>query len=416
MSYFIMRNGILFLSIIALSGCQMPWQYFRNNNLADNKEKCPTISTGTLESDKLEKISLNSKGMKKTGEIIAGKDYGYTFTARSGQILKYTVQNDNEVCVWVYSEDNQVIDNPTLPLPKDGQYTLQVGLKKSKQPQTFALEMTLENSQKSVPIAKKSESSERSQENQKSVPIAKKITPVDFVRQHYSDLNQRDYSHTYNNLSSEFKKKNSVTWEEYQQWWEKVAQIKISRINLVEEKEKAAIVKAELAYLLKNGKETQDSKNHIYLIWNEEDKNWQIDQKISPSNMDSGNINQLNQDQAVNVISEYLEAKSQIFGQNFDLSLARKLTTGKKYENIILSTNWLRGVNSYYTYQTSQVQKVLFFDNSTKEPYLKVRIYEVFTRYKSSGKTERKITREIYKFYLVKEDSRWKIYRDQKIN
>jgi hypothetical protein len=66
------------------------------------------------------------------------KSVGYTFEAKAGQKLKY--QTDTDICIWVYTPDNQVVSSKDLP--QTGRYTIQVSAPKGSK--TFELNMSLE--------------------------------------------------------------------------------------------------------------------------------------------------------------------------------------------------------------------------------------------------------------------------------
>jgi hypothetical protein len=85
--------------------------------------QCPTQPTAVLEANNVKPISLGSQAMKETGMVTNNKSLGYTFTAKSGDKLVYKTNQD--ICIWVYTPDNQLINSPILPL--DGKYTVQVG-------------------------------------------------------------------------------------------------------------------------------------------------------------------------------------------------------------------------------------------------------------------------------------------------
>ncbi|MBK1987911.1 hypothetical protein A0J48_010225 [Sphaerospermopsis aphanizomenoides BCCUSP55] len=272
---------ILFTGIILtilISGCrqnsptsisQISGAKISGSNTSNSQ--CPDKPTGSLESKDVKPIQLSSQTLTETGQVRADKNLGYTFTAKQGQ--KLSSQTNDDICIWVYAPDNQIITNKDLM--QTGKYIIQVSAPQGVR--NFELKLGLNISQSLVA----SSSTPSSTSVQTNLSTTTKPNPEIFVREHYILLNNREYSKTWNRLSSRFKSE-SASYSEYQQWWNSVREIKIGDIKEVSQSGDRAIVDAELWYVKHNGKTYQDSKNRIYLIWSNDNNSWLFDSKASP--------------------------------------------------------------------------------------------------------------------------------------
>jgi hypothetical protein len=236
--------------------------------------QCPTQPMAVLEANNVKPISLGSQAMKETGILTNNKSLGYTFAAKSGDKLVY--KTDQDICIWVYTPDNQLINSPILPL--DGKYTVQVAAMGGST--TFDLALELQNdAEKSLSSAEPTplETSQTNIEN-----YSPRKDPADFIRNHYLSLNNREYSQTRNQLSNRFKNKYSGTYAEYQQWWDSFKEIRIGDVKTVNDNGNNVTLDVELWYYMNTGRIIQDSRNRIYLIWNQNDNTWLINDKSAP--------------------------------------------------------------------------------------------------------------------------------------
>lgn len=123
--------------LLTVSGC--------NNNLAASTQNalssggCTEKPPANLSLDKkdVKDISLNSGSLKESGKISAGKFIGYKFEAQAGQKLSYQTKDD--ICLWVYSPTNAVLNSGDLP--ETGSYIIQVSAPKGST--TFNLDLSL---------------------------------------------------------------------------------------------------------------------------------------------------------------------------------------------------------------------------------------------------------------------------------
>ena len=110
-----------------------------NNNATETTSNgCPTQPKGVLDPSNVKSIPLSTQAVKESGMVSTNKSVGYTFEAKAGQKLKY--QTDTDICIWLYTPDNQLLSSKDLP--QTGRYTIQVSAPKGSK--TFELDMSLE--------------------------------------------------------------------------------------------------------------------------------------------------------------------------------------------------------------------------------------------------------------------------------
>lgn len=105
---------------------------------------------------------------------------------------------------------------------------------------------------------------------------------------------------------------------------------------------------------------------------------------VSPSSSSSG----LSQNQAAQLVGNWLGSKSKIFAPPFNRQLVNQYTTGPLYADITKpdgSISWLEKNNSRYDYKDSRVTEVISFSDSGSQPSLTVRVYEDRTLYGPNG-------------------------------
>jgi hypothetical protein len=125
----------------------------------------------------------------------------------------------------------------------------------------------------------------------------------------------------------------------------------------------------------------------------------------SPSTSD------LTQDEAVNLVNRWLQAKPRIFGPPFDRNLLSQLATGDTYEDNLGSIEWLTSNGYRYVYTTSRIENVWQFSNSG-QPFIKVNVYEDLTLYGPRGidrSNSGANTRNFLYFFAKDSDGQWKI-------
>lgn len=108
---------------------------------------CPDKPVESLSVSDVKNINLNATAVKESGSISAGKMKGFTFKAKKGQQLEY--KTGENLCIWVFAQDNQLITGKTLS--SDGSYTLQITVPQGTT--TFNLEMSLDANETPKPVA-----------------------------------------------------------------------------------------------------------------------------------------------------------------------------------------------------------------------------------------------------------------------
>jgi hypothetical protein len=267
------------------------------NSSQTTSSQCPSKAQATLENRNVKPISLSNQTINESGIVNSNKSIGYSFEAKSGQKLSYKTNQD--ICIWIYTPDNQILNTGVLPM--GGKYTIQISALRGNT--TFDLGMLLEtitevsnstSSTESTPLLS-TQVDINSSKNAASVPTATprysasnsstntsdKLDADSFVRNHYIALNNRRYSETWSQLSPRFKNL-SESYSTYQQWWNSVREIKIGNIELIQQSSDTATVNIELWYLMNNGRNVQDTKSRIELIWNDDNDSWLFFRKISP--------------------------------------------------------------------------------------------------------------------------------------
>jgi serine/threonine-protein kinase len=129
---------------------------------------------------------------------------------------------------------------------------------------------------------------------------------------------------------------------------------------------------------------------------------------VTPSSSASKSITQ---QQAVSLVSRWLQAKRKIFASPFDRQLVVELTTGKRQTDTIGAQNWLKNNNSYYRYGVQKVESVKRFVASGNAATIEVRVTEDYTLY-HNGKVDPSQTdfkSSLIRYNLQSVGGKWKI-------
>lgn len=124
--------------LLVLAGCNATVNS-ANTVAINTSNNCPDKPAGTLNSDRVKPIDLDSQTLKESAIVSPGKDQGYAFTAKAGQTINY--RTAEKICTWIFTPNNEVINSTNLPV--DGRYTMQVAALTGST--TFELEMSLED-------------------------------------------------------------------------------------------------------------------------------------------------------------------------------------------------------------------------------------------------------------------------------
>ncbi|MDB9445483.1 ARC6/PARC6 family protein [Anabaena sp. CS-542/02] len=141
--------------------------------------------------------------------------------------------------------------------------------------------------------------------------------------------------------------------------------------------------------------------------------------RVSPQRV-SQPVHNISEDEALQIVQSWYEAKPQIFGPPYDLDLVDQLATGNLYYNTTKddgSVAWLQDNDAYYTYTTSEITDVEEFSNSGTRPYIKVRIFEDLYLHGRRGIDRKKSGpyRGTFTYVFAQENGVWKIYDYKKV-
>lgn len=115
-----MKSILLSLVVLPILGCPMSAVTTQNSVVSD---KCPDQPIQTLQASNVKSITLPAKLSDTASQEI---QLGYTFEAKTGQ--RINLRNIDNLCVWIYSPDNQLLSGADLP--KTGKYTVQIASQK----------------------------------------------------------------------------------------------------------------------------------------------------------------------------------------------------------------------------------------------------------------------------------------------
>ena len=121
----------------------------------------------------------------------------------------------------------------------------------------------------------------------------------------------------------------------------------------------------------------------------------------------------LTQQQARAIVEKWLTVKSQIFAPPFNTELADQVVAeGPLWTDLTKpdgSIQWLKTNNSYYTYSTIKVNRVIRYVPSASMPSIVVSVTEVSTLNSPKG-NETSTNTKNWNYTLKKESGRWKIW------
>jgi hypothetical protein len=127
-----MKKQLIYWILLLTYGCSAP-----GGSSSVVSPGCPEQPTTSLSEENVKEISLNETTVTESGQASSHKSLGYTFTAKKGQKLSY--RTDEDICIWIYSPDSQLVNGGELP--QTGKYILQVSAPKGSK--TFDLEMSI---------------------------------------------------------------------------------------------------------------------------------------------------------------------------------------------------------------------------------------------------------------------------------
>ncbi|XHR83884.1 MAG: hypothetical protein ACFKPT_05980 [Gloeotrichia echinulata GP01] len=129
-----MKKLLLCLAVVTLSGC---------NNLSKNLvvDNCPAKPEGILAGRRTSIILASNQPIELRDRAVNNEYIGYTFQARSGQKLSYNTADN--ICIWGYAPNNQILSTNVESLPITGEYKLQIAARQ-KSVSNFTLQVGLD--------------------------------------------------------------------------------------------------------------------------------------------------------------------------------------------------------------------------------------------------------------------------------
>ena len=128
--------------------------------------------------------------------------------------------------------------------------------------------------------------------------------------------------------------------------------------------------------------------------------------------------NPLSKQDAVELVTKYLQAKPEIFSPPFNRQLASEILTAKALHDVIKtdgSIDWLAQNNAYYRYGEMNVQPSSFFWSDNNEAEIDIRIYEEYYFYRNNKLAKSDKYSDEFNFKFSNNNGVWKIY-DKSIN
>ncbi|MDJ0742167.1 MAG: hypothetical protein QNJ32_02270 [Xenococcaceae cyanobacterium MO_167.B27] len=140
---FSVSRTIFIVSLFLISSCranilqsESKSVNYPGNSLASGG--CPEQPKVALNPQSIEAISFKNNRSTLSGIAKENKTIGYIFKGNSGQ--KFNYQTKEDICVWVYTPDNQLLSSKNLSV--DGNYIIQVSAPQGST--TFELKIGLE--------------------------------------------------------------------------------------------------------------------------------------------------------------------------------------------------------------------------------------------------------------------------------
>lgn len=112
---------------------------------------------------------------------------------------------------------------------------------------------------------------------ERPINIVPSVSPEDFVKNYFSEIQNEEYKKAYDSLSPNFQKKSGY-YNEYRKWWaEDVEQVHIELINVISNNASSARVDVHLRFFMRSTKKFIFSNIILSLIWDAQNDKWLID-------------------------------------------------------------------------------------------------------------------------------------------
>ena len=156
-----LRLLFIVIAILKIAACSTQADIKTNQSTNGNQtenvtDTCPVKPPGTLMAEETQQITLTSNPTAVSGQVTTRKSQGYIFEifeSPAGQTLNYETAQD--ICIWLYTPTNKLIEQQRTQLEEGGKYTLQVAAPQGSR--TFELTLwvgTKETVEQPVPSSK----------------------------------------------------------------------------------------------------------------------------------------------------------------------------------------------------------------------------------------------------------------------
>ncbi|NER49427.1 MAG: hypothetical protein F6J92_22570 [Symploca sp. SIO1A3] len=237
-------------------------------------EECPQEQTVALKPENVKLLSLTQEELSVSGNVRKNKPVGYTFEAEAEQELKY--QTAEEVCVWFYTPDNQLLSGTVLPTT--GKYTVQVAIPQGSA--NFSLKMSL-GTKDSAPDKSPSEKEPRLTTSTTALATPQNSTPnpEKEVAKYYSLINTENYRDGWYKLTVRLREEPELHpkgYDSYTEWWTQINNVDVLSTSLIEQEAQTATVDSEVRYFTQGGRQINQSLRFSF-IWDSSSESWLID-------------------------------------------------------------------------------------------------------------------------------------------
>jgi hypothetical protein len=148
------KSALLLVGLLSLAGCSSmtPKSTVQPQSASPTpiQSDCAETPTGTLSNANVSRIDVRSGSASVSGMASVGQLVGYRFQGEKNQKFSHTPQ-DNDLCIWVYTPDNQILK--TLELPTTGPYVVQISTKQREKAfnmQLYVSEFSIADFPKSI--------------------------------------------------------------------------------------------------------------------------------------------------------------------------------------------------------------------------------------------------------------------------
>ena len=248
-----------------LVGCQQQ----PNPSIIPSVSKCSEKPVTSLEGKNVKTISLNTQEIKESGTAYLDTSVGFSFNAKSGQ--DFTYRTDDNICIWVYTPDNQILKSSKLP--QNGKYIVQVSAPRGQT--TFNLTMKLTTGEVIQSVQAQKTIAEPSSKTTEKASVSSEKALIDY----YASVNNRNYEATWKLLSPQYRNKKSISYSDYTNWWNTVRTVKITRANLSSGNNERTYVDAELQYVMNSGELKTETVRYL-MVWKSDISSWVIEDTI----------------------------------------------------------------------------------------------------------------------------------------